>query len=631
MTGNYPEQTAGQFNKSMSMPIKLILLAIISFGLASCASGPEPVKLNPDEAEILFARGEYQKADVLFLDLAQQARTHRRTTLLLRAAAAEARSSNPAVAKRTLQGLQINHADANQRLLLRLAQAHIALTERRIDEVLKLLSTPPPAGTDHFYFADYYDLRAEAFALSGNRIETARELIKRERYLRDAELIRANQQDIWQALAMLTEQALMQLRTEPPPNVLSGWMDLVRIAKTYQLRPDMLRQAVQQWQRAYPRHPADRQIIESLLNRQQQDVALPKHIALLLPFSSKFGKAAEAIRDGVLAAYYARHRKNAQSLRIYDVSNNSGDVLAIYQQAVAEGADFIVGPLDKAAITRIAASKPLPVPTLALNYALEDKIPANLYQFGLSPEEEARQVAERTWLDGYVNAVTLTPSGPWGDRVVQAFNQRWTEIGGQIVSQESYNPSNKDFSRPIRRLLSIDDSQRRYRSLSRLLNRKLKYTPRRRQDIDFVFVAAYPRQARQIRPQLKFYHASGVPVYATSHVFTGNLNPARDRDMDGLMFGDMPWVLSDSKHPRSLRNRIEPDISRAGHSLQRLYALGIDAYNIIAGLNTLKKYTYERFDGETGSLSLDLKQQIHRQLTWVKFIKGRPVRVDQEI
>ncbi len=615
----------------MSMLIKLILLTIISFGLASCATGPEPVKLNPDEAEILFARGEYQKADVLFLDLARQARAHRRTALSLRAAAAEARSNNPTAAKRTLQGLQINYADANQRLLLRLAQAHIAFTERRIDEVLKLLSTPPPTGTDHFYFADYYDLRADAFAVSGNRIETARELIKRERYLRDAELIRANQQDIWQALAMLTEQALMQLRTEPPPNVLSGWMDLVRIAKTYQLRPDMLRQAVQQWQRAYPRHPADRQIIESLLNRQQQDVALPKHIALLLPFSSKFGKAAEAIRDGVLAAYYARHRKNAQSLRIYDVSANSGDVLAIYQQAVAEGADFIVGPLDKAAITRIAASKPLPVPTLALNYALEDRIPANLYQFGLSPEEEARQVAERTWLDGYVNAVTLTPSGPWGDRVVQAFNQRWTEIGGQIVSQESYNPSNKDFSRPIRRLLSIDDSQRRYRSLSRLLNRKLKYTPRRRQDIDFVFVAAYPRQARQIRPQLKFYHASGVPVYATSHVFTGNLNPARDRDMDGLMFGDMPWVLSDSKHPRSLRNRIEPDISRAGHSLQRLYALGIDAYNIIAGLNTLKKYTYERFDGETGSLSLDLKQQIHRQLTWVKFVKGRPVRVDQEI
>ena len=613
----------------MNFPIKLILFLFISLGLASCASGPTPSKLNPDEAELLFARGEYQKADSLFLDLARQLRPYKRTSLLLRAAAAEARMNNLAKARQTLQDLQINYAKANQRLLLRLTQAHIALMQRQGDKVLKLLSIPPPADSNPFYLADYYDLRADAFNLSANRIETARELIKRERYLRDAALIHANQQDIWQALAMLTEQALMQLRTDPPPNVLSGWMDLVRIAKTYQLRPRMLHQAVQQWQRTYPRHPADRQIIESLLNRQQQDVSLPKHIALLLPFSSKFGKAAEAIRDGFLAAYYARHTKNPQSIRIYNVSNE--DVLAIYQQALAQGADFIVGPLDKTAIARIASRNPLPVPTLALNYSLEDNIPVNLYQFGLSPEAEARQVAERTWFDGHVNAVTLVPAGPWGDRVVQAFSQRWREIGGQIVNQQTYNPANKDFSRPIQRLLNIDKSKRRYRSLSSLLNRKLKYTSRRRQDIDFVFIAAYPRQARQIRPQLKFYHAASVPVYATSHVFTGNLNPARDRDMDGLIFGDMPWVLTDSSHPRSLRSKIEPQISRAGHSLQRLYALGIDAYDVIAALNTLKKYPYERFDGETGSLSLDLKQQIHRQLTWVKFVNGRPVRLDQGI
>lgn len=617
----------------MSISIKLILLAIISFALASCASGPEPIKLNPDEAEILFARGEYQKANLLFLDLAKQQRLHKRTPLLLRAAAAQVRANNLSDARRTLQSLQVNYNDPIQPLLLTLTQAHIALQARQADNVLNLLASPPPAGTNPFYVADHYDLRADAFNLSGNRIETARELIKRERYLRDPELIRANQQDIWQALAMLTEKALMQLRTEPPPSVLSGWMDLVRIAKTYQLRPNMLRQAVQQWQLAYPRHPADQQIIESLLNRQQQDVSLPKHIALLLPFSSKFGKAAEAIRDGFLAAYYARHMKNIQSIRIYDISasgeENRAAVLAIYQQAIAEGADFIVGPLDKAAITHIASAAPLSTPTLALNYALEDSVPPNLYQFGLSPEDEARQVAERTWLDGHVNAVTLTPSGPWGERVMQAFSQRWLEIGGKLVSQENYNPADKDFSRPIRRLLNIDDSRRRYRSLSSLLNRKLKYTERRRQDIDFVFVAAYPRQARQIRPQLKFYHASDVPVYATSHVFTGNLNPARDRDMDGLMFGDMPWVLTDSEHRRSLRNRIEADISSAGHSLQRLYALGIDAYNIVTALNTLKKYSYERFDGETGSLSLGLKQHLRRQLTWVKFVKGRPVRLQQ--
>jgi outer membrane PBP1 activator LpoA protein len=228
-----------------------------------------------------------------------------------------------------------------------------------------------------------------------------------------------------------------------------------------------------------------------------------------------------------------------------------------------------------------------------------------------------------------VNAAVLVPQGPWGERVYHAFAERWQQIGGKIVEVQQYIARDNDFSQPIRKLMNIDESQSRYRSVEYLLNRKVKFTPRRRQDVDFIFIAAYPRQARQIRPQLKFYHAADLPVYATSHVYTGNLNQERDRDMDGLAFGDMPWVLSESTTHRSLRTELEPYISKAGNRLQRLYALGVDAYNIIAALNTLKRYPYERYDGETGSLSLDGKQRIHRQLTWVKFRSGRPVLKDE--
>lgn len=247
----------------------------------------------------------------------------------------------------------------------------------------------------------------------------------------------------------------------------------------------------------------------------------------------------------------------------------------------------------------------------------------------MSPEEEARQVAERTWLDGHVNAAVLTPTGPWGDRVHKAFSERWEELGGRVVEQQSYNSSKNDFSAPIRKLLNIDDSKRRYRKMSRLLRTKLKYSTYRRQDIDFIFIAGYPRQARQIRPQLKFFHASRVPVYATSHIFTGNLNPERDRDMDGIRFGDMPWVLSETTSHRGLRNEIESLISKAGNKHQRLYAMGVDAFNIIAALNTLKSYPYERYQGETGSLSLDEKQRVKRQLSWVYFRSGRPILLEQ--
>ena len=610
----------------------LLLLAFIAALLLSACTLPttEP-GASLDQAEQQFALGEYDAAMKAYLLLAQQASASEQTGLLLRASAAAARNDNLHQARQILKRAKVDPNIPSQVFLLKLTEAHIALMERRPEEVLSLLATPPVADFRPAYLADYHDLRADAFTMSGNRLETARELVKRETYLKgQIELIRANQNDIWQALAMMPERALQQLRTDPPPDVLSGWMELVQITKAYQLNPARLKEAVATWRVHYPAHPVLPERLNDLQSRRQEDFAVPDKIALLLPLQGKFSKAAEAVRDGFLAAYYYRQTRSDQSVQIYDIANTE-DVMTTYQQAVDEGAKFIVGPLTKSHIQQLVDAGTLPVPTLALNYVESVDLPANLFQFGLSPEEEARQVAERTWLDGHVNAAVLSPTGPWGDRVFEAFQTRWLEVGGNVVQHQTYNAAKNDYSASIRALLGINDSRRRFRSLSHLLNQNLKFTPRRRQDIDFIFLAAYPRQGRQIRPQLKFYRASNVPVYATSHVYTGNPNPERDRDMDGLVFGDMPWVLTDGTTHRGLRAELAPFISKAGKRLQRLYALGIDSFNIIAALSTLRKYPYQRYDGETGSLSLDAKQRLHRQLTWVRFRSGSPRALDETL
>ena len=596
--------------------------------LAGCAIEPQRTAEDQVDAERLFALGEYQQAAQSFLSLSQLVDEAQRPLMLLRASAAFARADNLYRSRQILKSVQMDPRDPTRVLLFKLAESHIALMERRPADVLLILNTTPSSTIAAPYLADYHRLRAEAYTMQGNRLETAQELVRRESYLSDTKLIEANQQAIWQALAMLSERALQQLRTNPPPDVLSGWMQLVQITKAYQLHPTSLKQAVSRWREAYPNHPVQPALLAELMNRRQEDIVTPDNIALLLPLSGKFATAAAAVQDGILAAYYSRNPKTAQTIRVYDTDGGT-DILTIYKRAINEGAQFIIGPLDKDRIEQLAQSEDLPVPTLALNYIDRQEVPPTLYQFGLSPEEEAIQVAERTWLDGHVNAAVLVPIGPWGDRVAAAFKTRWEEIGGRVVEQQSYNAARNDYSNPIRMLLNVDDSQRRYRSLTNLLNQDLKFTARRRADIDFIFLAAYPRQGRQIRPQLKFYHATDLPVYATSHVFTGNLNPERDRDMDGLMFGDMPWVLTGNTSHRGLRAEIEPYISPAGNRLQRLYALGIDSFNIIAALSPLKQYPYQRYDGETGSLSLDAKQRLHRQLTWVRFRSGRPVSLDE--
>lgn len=609
---------------------KLIVLSIITLILASCAGKPSYSPEGVSEAEQLYLSTQYAEAAIAFNQQASATTGREQKLLLMRAVIAYVKAEQLPQALQLFQSIKINQNDIKQKNLARLTRAHIALAERNAEEVLIQLNQSLILDSPAIFLAEFHELRAMAFSMQGDRLTTAEEFIKQGKYLKRDESILQSHESIWQSLSLLSERALQQMQPAKAPDVLSGWMELVRISKRYQLNPTLLRASVNNWQRRYNTHPAHVSILEGLRNRKQEDVTLPKKIALLLPLSGRFANAAKAIRDGLLASYYTKKDKENIMIRVYDTKGNPETIEDIYETAVENGAQFIIGPLDKSSIDKLAEQSALSVPTLALNYIdPEASLPQELFQFGLSPEEEATQVAERTWLDGHVNAAVLTPTGPWGDRVHTAFRERWEKIGGRVVEHQSYNSSKNDFSLPIRKLLNIDDSKLRYRSLSRLLKTKLKYSTYRRQDIDFIFIAGYPRQARQIRPQLKFFHASQVPVYATSHIYTGNLNPERDRDMDGIRFGDMPWVLSETTSHRGLRNEIEQLISKAGNKHQRLYAMGVDAFNIIAALNTLKSYPYERYQGETGSLSLDEKQRVKRQLSWVYFRSGRPILLDQ--
>jgi outer membrane PBP1 activator LpoA protein len=612
------------------MKTRYLFLFILALGIVSCTTIEKGPEVSLQDGEGLFATGDYENAYKAFIAEAETSEGTQKGFLRIRAAAALARLERTHQARQIIDNINIQDIDSNGQQILRLSRAHLALAERQAEQAQLILNESLPEEIPAIYHAEFHAIRADAYTMLGNRLETARELVAREKYLVIPELIKQNQQNIWAALATMNERALQQLRTAPPPDVLSGWMELVQIAKVYQLSPLRLKEQILLWRQKYPGHPVSEELLVALSQRKQEDVAYPDRVALLLPLSGKFAKAGEAIRDGFLAAYFVKRPNMQQQVRIYDVADDTR-VTELYNQAVQDGAEFIVGPLSKDALQMLSNAEELDIPTLALNYlpTENENLRANLYQFGLLPEEEARQVAERTWLDGHVNAAVLVPSGPWGERIYEAFKQRWELMGGKIVEQQAYDATRSDFSQPIKMLLDIDKSKQRYRRVATTLKRDIKFTERRRQDIDFIFLAAYPRQARLIRPQLKFYHASDVPVYATSHVFTGVLNQERDRDMDGMMFGDMPWVLAESTAHRGMRPELENHITDAGNALQRLYALGIDAFNIIGALNTLRNYPYERFDGETGSLSLDNQLRVRRQLTWVKFRSGRPVNVDQ--
>ncbi|MCK5092980.1 MAG: penicillin-binding protein activator, partial [Gammaproteobacteria bacterium] len=283
-------------------------------------------------------------------------------------------------------------------------------------------------------------------------------------------------------------------------------------------------------------------------------------------------------------------------------------------------------------VSHLASMEPLPVPVLALNTTETNLfVPDNFYQFGLSPEDEAQQVAERATLEGLGNAIVITPEGDWGERVYTRFSERFTELGGEILEQQAYSLESNDFSDQIRSLLNLDESWQRHRSLKILLNRDVKFEPRRRKDVDFVFMAAFPRQARLITPQLQFHHASDLPVYATSHIYSGKQNPGEDRDMNGVIFCDTPWTLSKQHTKGELQQSINQLWPNASTHYSRLHAIGIDAYNILPYLAWLKETQYERYTGVTGNLYLDQYNKIHRTLKWARFVNGRPSVIQHQL
>jgi outer membrane PBP1 activator LpoA protein len=439
----------------------------------------------------------------------------------------------------------------------------------------------------------------------------------------DADALARNQQSVWQTLIRIPAEQLVKISTAPAPDVFAGWVQLAQIAKTTE--PGAISGQIDAWQARYPAHPAAREIIELLRARQQQEVQRPERIALLLPLSGAVKESAEALRDGFLAAHFQRgNRDYRPTVRLYEAGPDPEAAARAYAQAVEDGSDFVVGPLIKQSVNLIARNDRIPVPTLTLNYSDADRLVSDrLYQFGLAPEDEARQVAERAWLDGHNHALALVPEGEWGDRVLQSFDEDWLQHGGTSLEVQRYPAENNDFTAQIEPLLNLDESLRRRQTLEKLLQQPLKFEPRRRQDADFIFMAAFPRQGRLLRPQLKFHYAGDLAVYSTSHIFSGVRNQNADRDMDDVIFCDLPWVLAeDGGNPLKAKTaRLWPE---SYQQYTRLYALGVDAYNIIPHLNTLRQFSYEQYNGETGMLQLSETNRLYRQLQWARFGNGLP-------
>ena len=452
---------------------------------------------------------------------------------------------------------------------------------------------------------------------------------QRENYLGgNATAVRVNHELIWQALtaahAPLTAASLPP-RLSPTAR---GWLELADIARTSWQQPEKFAARMQAWQNQYAQHPAVADVMPDLIAKQQALASYPPRIAVLLPLSGNYQPQGDAVRDGLLAAYY-QTAGNGQTpaVAFYDSGSTAEDARGAYDKAVADGASMVIGPLLKDAVGGIASLSTLPTPILALNYLDAGKSGASgFYQFGLSPEGEAEQAADRAIAEGRSRAVALVSADDFGTRMLNAFSARFTQDGGTLLGVRTYpagaDTQTKPYEAPISQLLNLDASNERASALASTLGAHLEFEPRRREDVQFIFLAARASDARQVQPQIAYYHADDLPVYSTSHVY--NLDSNVDNSvLNGITFDDMPWTLEDTGSVAELRATVAKTWPNNFGGNSRLYALGFDAYRLIPLLYNTHGIA-EPVQGVTGLLSLDPDGRVIRRLDWAEFDQGEP-------
>lgn len=613
-----------RYTKSTVAAWRPLATVVLAAGLAACSGLPVsvPQKASPVAAQRLAERGAHQDAAGMYLRLAGEQNADARSRYLLLAAqqyiaAGDRQRATAALSQVEPQGQQPLSND------WQITSAALRVMSGDGAGALEQLAAADPTRFSLNQRIAAERVRGEALFLEDQPLPALTTFQRRALWLNSGEEITDNQQRIWDGLLQSSPEALRAAQAETKDPILRGWLALGLLADG--TLPGGPVSGVAGWQRQFPNHPALRSIIPGLTGSDAGEAhGMPQRIAVLLTLSGRSAVVGEAVRDGLLSHYSEQFagEVDAPEIRIYDIAVDGATLT--YQRAVAEGADFVIGPLLPSPVQELAVGNAFTVPTLLLNYLPADSVmPVSVFQFGLAPEHEAAAAARRAYTEGHRRAVALVPASNWGERVLQAFDNEFTALGGELLDYQSYLASESDYADEIQTMMLLNDSVARYRSLRSLLGGTLQFEPRRRADVDFIFMGANAASGRRIKPQLRFHYAGDLPVYATSSVYAIDTSDFGS-DLDGVRFGDIPWLTA------RMRGDVTP-LSIASNYLAsartqpRLFALGYDTLDVLRLIRgDTASSDGERVSGATGTLRVDFDGRIQREPSWAVFERDRP-------
>ncbi len=609
---------------------RLFLLLCVAGVLAGCASlGGTAAPATLERAETYLLEGDPAAAAAEFERLAARNPPSPAWDLRLRAARAWLAAGRPGEARRVLADADAEvaagyAATAAQRLLRELVRIDLLAGDGQAQAAWAQLAAVAEPGNDPTLREAYLELRQRLAFATARPVEGIRSQIAREALAPSSEARTRLRREL---LAQLRSASERGIKLEPAAaasdSVLRGWLELGPLAALAAQRGGAAA-AFASWRARYPTHPASELVraeVGTVGGAAARDLA--SHIAVLLPLSGRAASAATQVRDGMLAGLHEQLDGFRPELRFYDTAELG--VTGALEAALRSGADFVVGPLLREEVSEAADAAGGRVGVLALNYLpAERQAPPRFFQYALSPEDDARLAARRILADGHRRGVALVPEGEWGARVLAAFTEELRRGGGVLLATAQYVPASNDFSAAIQDVLRLTESRARKRRLENLLGTTLEFLPRRRGDIDFLFAPAPAATARLLRPQVRFYYGGDIPAYATSDAYEPGLTA--NQDLEGLIFPDMPWVLSGGSPVERLRAATQAVFGDTARARGKLHAFGHDALLLALALRERGARDADgvALDGATGRISFDADGRSRRRLEWAQMRSGTP-------
>ena len=434
--------------------IRSLSAFLVAMLLAGCAAtgGGFGGSQGERRAESLAQAGRFDDAAGIYIGLAAERSGPERDRLTLLAVEQWLFAGDGRRARNALS--QVQAPESGELLWLWSSDAAaLSLWEGRPDRALSLLEPlsrqPLPAS----HRARVEALRADAWFQKDEPLRAVDIYMQRENWLDDQAAVDASRQRLWAGLQVVNVQSLRDAAAISFDPVARGWLSLAVLANSTGQQGIGWGNGIVRWQETFVDHPAA-SVLSDLTLPEDSLLNYPRQIALLLPLSGNSKAAGNAIKNGFLGSYYSAVGgiDSQQQIRIYDIDD--GGVSNAYQEAVLDGAEFVVGPLLRRSVAELASELLLAVPVLSLNY-LPDNIPPppGFYQFALAPEDEAASAADRAIGDEGLTAVALVPANDWGRRVLSSFATEFEGLGGTLLDYQNYEPNAQDFSFEIENLM----------------------------------------------------------------------------------------------------------------------------------------------------------------------------------